>query len=180
MTSKARRLHLLCAIGALALSACGFYLKGQRPLPLELSQVYIDYQPKYEVVQTPLESEIREQLTRRGAKVIDDPATATSKLSITKLNETRRVQSVGQTGKAIEYLLVTTVDFEFRVGKTLRVPSQSLTVQRDYSFDETQILAKEAERERRQQEMQEELASLILLRVDSALSHPAATAAPAN
>src|SRR5436309_796234 len=100
MSSAAKKLFLLCAL--LSATACGFHLKGQAPLPLELSQIYIDYQPKYEVVQTPLESEIRQQLTRRGAKVSDDATSASSKLSITKLNETRRVQSVGQTGKAIE------------------------------------------------------------------------------
>ena len=180
MSSMRKVLNVLCTLSVLALCACGFYLKGQKPLPVELAHVYIDYQPKYEVVQTPLEAEIREQLTRRGAKVAEDGGSATSRLSITKLNETRRVQSVGQTGKAIEYLLVTTVQFEFRVGKELRVPEQGLTVSRDYSFDESQLLAKEAERERRQTEMQQELANLILLRVDSALSRSAATVSPAN
>src|SRR5689334_8895122 len=108
MPSITKLFRLLPTLAVLSLCACGFHLKGQGTLPVELAQVYIDYQPKYNVVQTPLEEELRLQLTRRGARISDDSTTATSKLSITHLDQTRRTQSVGQTGKAIEYLLVTT------------------------------------------------------------------------
>jgi LPS-assembly lipoprotein len=99
-------------------------------------------------------------------------AAAPGHLTVHKLDEKTRVLSVGPTGKAIEYEIETTVEFDYSVDGQLRVARETLTVLRDYSFDETRVLAKEAERKQLQREMQEELAGLMLLRIDAQLSMP--------
>lgn len=170
--------RVACLSLVLLVAGCGFYLKGTKPLPPEMSEVYLSVSENYEAIQTRLEESLRTLLIRRGARVVDS-ATAPGRLTVHALREDRRVLSVGPTGKAIEYELLTTAEFEYSVDSVLRVPRQSLTVERDYSFDETRVLAKEAERRQLQREMQEELANLILLRIDAALLHPAGPPSPA-
>jgi LPS-assembly lipoprotein len=173
-----RFLGILC--GCLLLAGCGFALKGSRSLPPEMAVVYLDYRAnRFETIQSRLEEVLRVQLKRRGAKVVGSPAAAPAHLKVHSLSERLQVLSVGQTGKAIEYEIETTVVFDYSVDGQLRVPRQSLTALREFSFDETRVLAKEAERRQLQREMQEELAGLILLRIDAALRNPPPDLVPA-
>jgi LPS-assembly lipoprotein len=176
---RARHLLLVLVTGFL-LAGCGFALKGSRPLPPDMTVVYLDYRAnRYETIQSRLEESLRVELKRRGAQVVDSAAAAPGKLTVHALHERLRVLSVGPTGKAIEYEVETTAEFDYSVDGLLRVPRQSLTALREFSFDETRVLAKEAERRQLQREMQEELAGLILLRIDAALRNPPPDLVPA-
>jgi LPS-assembly lipoprotein len=168
---------LVAIVLAIVLSGCGFYLKGAKPLPPELSEVHLQVQST-DVIQSRLEESLRTMLKRRGARVVYD-ANAPARLAVARLEEKTRVLSVGPDGKGIEYEIETTVEFDFSVDGKLRVPRDTLTVLRDYSFDETRVLAKEAERKQLQREMQEELANLILLRIDAVLRNPPPEQVPA-
>lgn len=162
---------VLIGILAVLLSGCGFYLKGDKPLPVEMSEVYLDYRASsYEAIQPRLEEALRTNLKRRGAQVVSS-ATAAGRLTVYMLDEETRVLSVGSDGNAIEYEIEATVEFDYSVNGSLRVPREKLTVLRDYSFDETRVLAKEAERRQLQKDMHEELAGLILLRIDAQLAN---------
>jgi LPS-assembly lipoprotein len=161
----------------LLLTGCGFYLKGDKPLPAELSEVYLQVASD-DVIQSRLEESLRTLLRRRGARVVYN-ASAPGRLAVTRLEEKTRVLSVGPDGKGIEYEIETTVDFDYSLDGKLRVPRETLMVQRDYSFDETRVLAKEAERKHLRREMHEELANLILLRVDAVLKNPPPDLVPA-
>lgn len=159
------------------LAGCGFYLKGAKPLPPEMSTVYLQV-PEQGVVKYRLEESLRTQLKRRGARVVDSAAGATGQLTVHALEQESRVLSVSViTGKAIEYEIETTVEFDYSVDGRLRVPRETMTALREYSFDETRVLATEEYSENLSREMQEELADLILLRIDAVL---AATPAPAE
>jgi LPS-assembly lipoprotein len=166
----------------LLLAGCGFYLKGEKPLPPELSVVHLDYRASgYEVVQSRLEESLRTQLKRRGARVVNSATGAGGRLTVHSLRQNARILSVGPTGKAIEYEIESTVDFDYSVDGRLRIPRESMKVFREYSFDESRVLATEAYGEQLRQEMQEELAELILLRIDALLSAtPPATAPSAE
>jgi LPS-assembly lipoprotein len=164
--------YVLAGLLAVTLTGCGFYLKGDRPLPAEMSEVYLDYRAaSYEAIQPRLEESLRTNLQRRGARVVSS-ATAPGRLTVYRLEEKTRVLSVGSDGNAIEYEIEATVEFDYSVDGRLRVPRETLTVLREYSYDETRVLAKEAERRQLQKEMQEELADLVLLRVDAQLANP--------
>lgn len=152
----------------LSMAGCGFYLKGDKPLPPELSEVYLQV-PGHTVIQSRLEETLRTLLTRRGARVVNNNS-ARGRLSVARIEEKTRVLSVGPTGKGIEYEIETTVEFDYTFNGKLRVPRDTLSVLREYSFNSARALAKEAEREQLQKEMQEELAGLILLRIDAQLS----------
>jgi LPS-assembly lipoprotein len=162
-------LGTLLLVSALLLTACGFHLAGTRPLPEPLQRVYINVIAPYQVVQPPLETALRAILQRRGADVRGETEPGTTVIRLSELNETREVLSVGIDGKALEFRLVTSVQYQaFRDGALLAGPD-SLRLTRDYSFQPEQVLAKEAEEERLREFIQTEIAELMLLRLESQL-----------
>ena len=170
----------------LLLSACGFHLVGNRPLPEELKSVYINVLAPFRVSEPPLESYLRSSLLRRGGQVQGKADAAVTVIRLSDLKEARTVLSLGPDGKALEYQLTTSVHYQVsRDGKQL-LPPDELSVSRDYSFNAQQVLAKEAEEARLRDFIQNELAELLLLRLETTLNHsvaaptdsPGATPAP--
>ena len=160
----------LALIGCAALiCACGFRLAGYRPLPPLLQMVYLETRLPYTVDEPPVETALRSRLRRRGATVTGSVNAADSVLRLTDLRETREVLSVGPDGKALEFELVTEVSYSvLRDGEVL-LPVYTQRVTRDYSFNAQQVLAKEAEEARLRRFIQDELAELILLRLETLL-----------
>ena len=163
---------------ALALSACGFHLAGSRPLPDPMNAVYIDVVQPYQVSQPPVETALRARLARRGASIKGSAGEARTVLRLSELKEEREVLSVDSFGKAVEYQLTATVKYELLAGGQALVPPGLASVSRDYTFNAQQVLAKEAEERRLRAFMQDELAELIMLRLESQLRR--AAGAPAT
>jgi LPS-assembly lipoprotein len=159
----------LAGVLAMLLAGCGFQLQGQRELPQELRSVFLDTVVPYRVADSAVEVALRSRLRRRGAIVAGSEAAADSILQLTNLNERRNVLSIGPDGKAIEFELVTEVTYSLRRAGIFIVPPGVVQVRRDLSFNSEQILAKEAEERRLQEFMQDELAELILLRLEASL-----------
>ena len=165
-------LRAALAAGVLLLAGCGFHLAGTRPLPDALAFVYVDVVTPYRVSKPPLESALASRLLRRGARVLGSPGDARTLLRITDLTEVREVLSVDPFGKAVEYKLTTRLRYELSQAGQPLVPPDTLQVSRDYSFNAQQVLAKEAEEARLQSFMQDELAELVLLRLEALLTNP--------
>ena len=164
----------LAALGMTLLAGCGFHWAGNRPLPPELGSVYIDVVTPYRVSKPPLEQALSSRLLRRGAQLAKTLGGARTILRVSELRESREVLSVDPFGKAVEYKLTTRVQFELIEGGNVRVPPESVQASRDYSFNAQQVLAKEAEEARLQAFMQDELAELLLLRIEAVLAAPRA------
>lgn len=159
---------------ALLLSACGFRLIGTRPLPSALQTVYVSVDAPYRVSEPPVQTALRTRLKRRGATVVSKPDQALTQVRLFDLSEQRETLSIGPDGKALEYRLVISVRFEVRQGTTLLQSPDQLTVSRDYSFRADQILAKEGEESQLREFIQDEMAELVLLRLEAVLaSQPA-------
>jgi LPS-assembly lipoprotein len=155
---------------AFALGGCGFHLAGERPLPPALSSVYIDLVQPYRVGTPPLEGALQARIASRGGIVKSHIGDAKAVLRLTNLNETRETLSVGSDGLANEYRLVTQVTFELHSGEKQLVAPQAQGISRTYSFSVDEVLGKEAEEARLRNYMQDELAELVLLRIDAALA----------
>lgn len=155
---------------AAMLAGCGFHLAGERPVPPALSLVYIDMVQPYRVGTPPLETALQSRIAARGGLVKSHIGDASAVLRLSDLSETREVLSIGADGLANEYRLVTQVTFELHSGEQELVPPQPQGVSRTYSFSVDEILGKEAEEARLRNYMQDELAQLILLRIDAALA----------
>lgn len=161
----------------LTIAACGFHLAGNRPLPEALTSVYVDVIAPYRVSEPPLETSLRSSLLRRGGQVRGKAEDAKTIIRLSELNESRRVLSVGADGKALEFQLTTSVRYQVISADKPLLPPDVLSVSRDYSFNAQQVLAKEAEEARLRDFIQNELAELLLLRLEASLSQPAAAPA---
>ncbi len=180
MTSRLRpvsRAALLCGVG-LALSGCGFHFAGSQPLADPLKSIYIEVIDPYHVTVPPLETSLQARITRSGGVVKSKARDAQSVLRLTDLQETQEVLSIGPDGKAIEYRLVSRVTYELRSGDRELIPPQGQGLDRAYSFSATQILPKEEEEARLSRFVQDDLAEVILLRIQAQLrKHPNGLAA---
>jgi len=171
MPNQRRRILKGAALALpMLLAGCGFRLAGERPLPPALKSVFVEVVNPYTVTAPPLLSAVQARITRSGGEVKSDPEQAETALRLSNLEEARQVLSIGTDGRAIEYRLLTRVTYQLtqRGGVTL-VPPDTQTVSRDFSFSATQILPKEAEEARLRNYIQDELADLVLLRIESEL-----------
>ena len=101
--------HPAILLAVALISACGFQLRGGRPLPDVLRSVFIEVNQEYRTLEPPIVGSLRAALRARGAEVERKERDARAKLVIEELVEQRQVISVGPDGKAIEYELTTTL-----------------------------------------------------------------------
>ena len=164
---------------ALLLGACGFHAAGTRPLPDPLKRVRIDMVQPYRVSEPPVETSLRDRLARRGAKVETKDDDGVTLIRLSELRESREVLSVGPDGKALEYELILRVKYEVRTGQQVWIPPSQIEARRDYSFNAQQVLPKEQEAERLREYLEDELAELLLLRIEAATARAAQVPSPA-
>lgn len=163
------------------LAGCGFHLAGHQPLPPQLQKVYIQISNPYSVDVPPLQRALSQRLVRSGGSVVGNLSQAHAVLHLSNLTQARETVAIGPDGRALEYRLITSVDYSLEVGGKILLPAETQTVSSDYSFSTRQILAKEEEQSRLQAYIQDELAELILMRINAELTHPlpaVSTAAP--
>jgi LPS-assembly lipoprotein len=160
----------LATLLVLLLSACGFRLVGEGQLAPELHSVYVDMPLGYRVAEPPLVTTLRARLARRGAEVASRAERAEAVLRLTHLDERRETLSIGTDGKALEYRLVIGVRYELLRDGVALLPAGDLSVSRDYSFQLDQILQKELEEQQLREYIQNELAELVMLRLETGLA----------
>jgi len=152
---------------SVALSACGFQLRGAggATLPAELSvmRVTAGGGPAY----PPALVEMRNALqSQAGVRLVDTPGVPT--LTLLEERADSQVLAIDSTGKVSNYLLNYSLTFALAdaAGKEL-VGSQSVKLQREYSFDKLSVLAKEKEDEFLRREMRGDAVQQILRRLAS-------------
>ena len=148
----------------LLLSACGFHLRGTETSRVQLPPTYLDG------AAGPLQQEVRHYLSISGVSVVAEQKDAQLLIRLIGEDVQRRVLSVGSTGKVEEYEVRYTASYAVERGKGESViPKESLSEQRSYSFNEADVLAKDAEQERLVQDMRRDVVRRMMLRLQSAL-----------
>lgn len=149
-------------IPALLLTACGFHLRGSMEQLSGLPALYLP------AGATGLAGELRSAARSGGARLVESREEAQAVVILSAETLERQVRSVGSTGKVREFELVYTVSFEVqdKDGKALS-DAQTIRLTRDFVFDETQVLGKEAEETVLRQGLQRDAAGQILRRVQA-------------
>ncbi|MES1926202.1 LPS assembly lipoprotein LptE [Salinisphaera sp. T31B1] len=147
----------------LVLSGCGFHLQGATPLPDGVDSMYVNYNDDYRVGDPPLVETLQQRLREQGLLgQVDAPA----QLDIRRIDNQQRIVSVSPLdGRVAEYELTTRVVFDYTVNGATQLSNETLSVTRNYSFDDTERLAAEAEQRDLLTRMHEELANLIFTRI---------------
>lgn len=144
---------------------CGFKLRGTVDLPAALRVTYLTG----EQVPGDLLDELRQALTTAGARLVAMPEPDASILKLLSVRDERRVLSVNSTtGKVQEYELSYAVRFALTdaAGKELVAP-QTVSLTRDFSFSETEVLGKSEEEAQLKREMRREAAYSLLRRLQA-------------
>ena len=156
-----RRLWIV--VVALLLSACGFHLRGVFSLPFDT--LYI-VQPESSELRAVIKRNVEASTQTR---VVTDAKEAQATLSILNNDQQKNILSVNSAGKVREFQLVRT--FMFRVqdpkGQDF-VPASTIRITREITFNDSAVLAKEAEEALLWRDIQNDLVQQLLRRLAAA------------
>jgi LPS-assembly lipoprotein len=147
---------------ALLLAACGFHLRGQQQLP---------FNTLYVPGGTGLSLDLKRNLSAqaKSTQLVDDPKQAEAVLAFTSESREKVILSFDTAGRVREYQLRYTVGFRLTDAKGLvYIPTNEVRLTRDISFNDAQVLAKEAEEAQLYRDMQSDMVQQILHRIAAA------------
>ncbi len=155
-----RRGVLAALVAALVLPACGFKLRGARALPFDT--IFLAG-----TTNNALSAELARNIrVGTSTKVVPDRAGAAAVLDILGETRDREILSLNAQGRAREYTLRYRLSFRVSDGKGRDfIPPTEIAVQRDISFNESEVLAKESEEALLYRDMQTDLVQQILRRL---------------
>ena len=164
----AARTLLLLAVLAPLLGACGFQLRGAAALPPEMARTQLVVEDS----NSTLVRRLRTLLEQSGVQVVDG-ARATAVLEIPQNRVTTDVLTIADNARVREYRVSHTVQFRLTDadGREL-MGLQTLRQAREISFDEQKILASSREQEYLKRDLAEDLARLIVNRLESVTAGP--------
>jgi LPS-assembly lipoprotein len=154
---------VLAAIG-MALSACGFHLRGDADLPPAMERTNLALADE----NGELGRALRPLLESAGADLVSaEEAGAT--LVVSRDHMEREILTVGRQARVSEFQLRYQVDFSLRdaAGEAL-MSERSLELTRDFTFDEASVLGKANEEELLREELYGDMARLILFHLSQA------------
>ena len=164
---------VIALIATVILSACGFQLKGAANYPF--TTVYVQ-RPAYFGVATmnvagtaaPVVPDVILGLATNGVTIKDKIEDADFAIRFLQVFFDKRVLSLSGGGRAREFELEYRVRYEFvdAKGRAWGEPGE-ITIRRDFSFAESQALAKEAEERQLVRDMQLDAAAQILRRLQA-------------
>ncbi len=157
-----RQLALLWLV--FSLSGCGFQLQGSHRWPEQWPGYNIEYSMRVPGMHA-FARQLDASLQTRGLKPEMSPA---FRLKLLDLRDSKVVAAIGGDGKAVEYELRRSVDFQILAGDQ-RSAVFTLSEDLRLSFDPSQVLAKDVEEARLRQALSRDLIELMILRAESEL-----------
>lgn len=159
-------LRTLLVLGLLALSACGFRLRGEIALPPELGRIRVQVVDPF----SPLQGNLEQALQRAGARAPVGKETS-ALLRVRRAAITRMPLSVGRTGRVQEFSMRYEVRMELTdaAGKVV-VPEQEIALERSYQFETLHAQGTPGEEEVVRAELERDMVQAILRRIRAALS----------
>lgn len=155
-------MKILATALSLLLAACGFQLRGTANVPFE--SVYVPGASGG--IALDLKRNIQ---AGTRAKVVDDAKQADAILQFTEESRQKVILSLSGTGRVREYRLLYRVGFRVHDGKGAEyVPQTRIELQRDITFNDSEVLAKEAEEGLLIRDMQTDMVQQIMRRLASA------------
>ncbi|MDH3639852.1 MAG: LPS assembly lipoprotein LptE [Gammaproteobacteria bacterium] len=154
-------MRLVCVAAlAVAVTACGFHLRGKVSLSDRISPIAI------QTSDLQLRRVLADILETSGASVVEDLSAAKAVLQVLDVNYERRVRTIDSRGKVNGFLLVYSVNYkvESSGGDELSALTP-ISVRRDFNFDSNQVLQKEDEERGLREEMERDMAQRIIRRM---------------
>ena len=152
----------LTLLGSLALAGCGFHLRGSVAVPFDT--LYIPN------AKGGIALELKRNIEAgTNAKVIDDAKAAEAILELSDEAREKIILSLTGAGRVREFRLRYRVSYRVHDGKGGEyVPPSVVQLARDVTYNDAEILAKEAEEQLLFRDMQSDMVQQVLRRLASA------------
>lgn len=146
------------------LVACGFHLRGDIPLPRELSPMYIETSTPYD----PLVQLIQNYLTASHIKLTESPKAANTILRIIDIQSAESLVSVAASTNTRQYALSETLhmDLTDKYGKVL-IPVSTLTASNPLTVDSNEVLSTSSQKQTLTNEMRQALVQQLMIKLGS-------------
>lgn len=144
----------------LALTACGFQLRGQQTLPFD--KLYIAGDPSSTFIAD------MQRVVQGGTEtqIVDRSEDADAILQIFSEAREKTILSLSGAGRVREFEIRYRVLFNLRDAKqNILIPNGEVVLKRDYTYDDTQVLAKEQEEAALFRDMQSDAVRQLLRRL---------------
>ena len=144
-----------------ALSACGFHLRGKPNLPFK--SIYLNV-----AVNSPMGLQLKRYLKASGIIVTDNKKDAEAIFQLLAESQEQKILTLSTVGQVSEYVLYKRATFSVTdpKGKIL-VPPSEIVLKRNISYNEQQALAKQAETVILYNDMQTDLVQQIMRRMEA-------------
>ncbi len=147
----------------MSLAACGFHLRGDTLMPFKTLSI------KAVNPSSPMVLELRRNLETSHVKLVDKPELAEVVLNIVSEQPEKQILTLDGGGRVSEYQLRYRVSLRAYDNEQREwLPAVELLVNRDFSYDDTQILAKQSEELMLYQSMHTDMAQQIMRRLSHA------------
>jgi LPS-assembly lipoprotein len=155
-------MRLLLLVISLLLAGCGFRLRGTADVPFQM--LYLPASGGG------IALELKRNIQAgTNAKVVDDAKAADAVLQFTEEVRQKDILSLTATGRVREFKLIYRVGFRVHDNKGGDyVPQTRLELSRDISFNDSEVLAKEAEEQLLFRDMQSDMVQQIMRRLGAA------------
>jgi len=111
--------------------------------------------------------ELRIELQEAGVNLVDSPVDATATFSITFDETDQRVLSVSARNVPTEYEVYYTIRYNIDSGSNRLLEPQTLTVTKDYTYDELLVLGKAHEEELLRDACVDDLVRVVLKQISA-------------
>ncbi len=147
-----------------SLVACGFHLRGAADIAY--SSVFIQGSTLV------ISKNLKKTLNTNGVKVLDNPSNAELLLELVGEESEKRILSLAGTGTVNEFELYYRVHYRTKAaGAELWSPVQTVEARRDYTYSDANLLAKQDEEKRLNENMHSDVISSLMRRL-AALKKP--------
>ena len=165
----------LLLLSAISLAACGFHLRENVKLPASIQKIHIvtgvgDFQRM-----------LARALVVAGVDVKDEGGPGIAELRVPVANFSTDTLTAGGYARITEYAVRYNVQFSVIDGAgNVVLPLQTISMQREYSYDATNTIGNASEVNEIQQSLNQDMVQAILFRLQAASKHPIAvpSAAP--
>ena len=148
---------------SILLTACGYHLRGHEGLPF--STLYLDAASPG----TPFIAELRRNLLANNVKLVNTAAQADVVLNIASEIPEKQILTLGGNGRVSEFQLRYRVSVHaYDLKEQEWIPAEEMLLRRDFSYNDAQVLAKEAEELMLYQNMRTDMVQQIVRRLSHA------------
>jgi LPS-assembly lipoprotein len=142
------------------LAGCGFHMQGRIELPRSLASAHIEASDQ----QSDFYSSLHAALSAAGSQ-LDGPTADAATVRILEDSASERILTVSARNTPTAFVLVYRVKVAVEYQGRELLPAEEHTLSREYSFDETQLLAKQRESDILRQALADDLAALVMHRL---------------